>query len=161
MRKSEGADHVVTPWIATRLWLHGFYLDCLDPWVYGAMVRVAIAHYGLEGLNPAALCDHEARDAKSESLVTEFNVAYDNGEAGATWKIIHDLHRFAKEEMHALRHYAMELPAEFPNSPHIKELAGGRWQQHLYFDRYFFGPIFLPQNRPKIYLGGVLRSLRR
>ena len=38
----------------------------------------------------------------------------------------------SKEEMHALRHYAMELLAEFPNSPHIKELAGGRWQQHLY-----------------------------
>ena len=31
MRKSEGTDHVVTPWIATRPWLQGFYLDCLDP----------------------------------------------------------------------------------------------------------------------------------
>ena len=63
--------------------------------MYGAMVRVAIAHPGLEGLNPTELRDREARDAKSESLVTEFNVAYDNGEAGATWKIIHDLHGFA------------------------------------------------------------------
>ena len=43
--------------------------------------------------------------------MNEFNVAYDNGEAGATWKVVDDLHRFVKEEIGALRHRAMQLYA--------------------------------------------------
>ena len=129
LRKMEGSDHSVTPWIATRPWLQGFYPEGMDYWMCGAMTRVATATEGFGGMNPAELRAKKSRDATRASLVHNFNVTYDNANAGVAWKLIHDNQRFAKKEIGALRHYAMQSYADFPDSPHIQEIARGRSAQ--------------------------------